>query len=121
MVLSENWQFFEGFEITQNWQFFDSDVFQIPGTNQFFDSNLLKYPEPTSFFILIYWNTQNRPVFLFWFFEIPRTGVSLKNQRTAPHWFVHDMNIRQSEADRKVQNQDISFEDGDTVWRLCSL
>jgi hypothetical protein len=81
----------------------------------------LKYPEPTSFFILIYWNTQNRPVFLFWFFEIPRTGVSLKNQRTAPHWFVHDMNIRQSEADRKVQNQDISFEDGDTVWRLCSL
>jgi hypothetical protein len=54
MVLSENWQFFEGFEITQNWQFFDSDVFQIPGTNQFFDSDFLKYPEPTSSLILIF-------------------------------------------------------------------
>jgi hypothetical protein len=54
MVLSENWQFFEGFEITQNWQFFDSDVFQIPGTNQFFDSDLLKYPELTSSLILIF-------------------------------------------------------------------
>jgi hypothetical protein len=33
LVLSENWQFFEGFQINQNWQFFDSDVFQISGTN----------------------------------------------------------------------------------------
>jgi hypothetical protein len=58
LFFHENWWFFEGFE--------------IPRTSGLFNSDVFKYPEPASSLILI-------------FFQIPKTGSSLKNQRTAQH------------------------------------
>jgi hypothetical protein len=53
---------------TQNWRFLDSYVFQIQRSSWFFDSDFFKYLEPASSWILI--------------LQTPRTGGSLKNQRT---------------------------------------
>lgn len=74
-VLSWKLMVFLGFWNTHNQWFFDYVVFKIPGTGKFFDSIFFyKYP-----ILTILW---------FWFFLlIAKTDGSLKNQRTAQHWF----------------------------------